>query len=64
MIKQFRTRYRITQDRLASMLGVHIRTIKRWEHDGIPEGMAVIVPLALAMIEILYLNSPPDTKGD
>lgn len=64
MIKDFRQRYRITQDKLASMLGVHIRTIKRWEHDGVPEGMAVIVPLALSMIEILYLNSPPDTKGD
>lgn len=51
MVKDFRARYRITQDKLASMLGVHIRTIKRWEHDGIPEGMAVIIPLALSAIE-------------
>ena len=64
MIKDFRQRYRITQDKLASMLGVHIRTIKRWEHDGIPEGMAIIVPLALSMIEILYLNSPSTKKQD
>lgn len=64
MIKDFRQRYRITQDKLASMLGVHIRTIKRWEHDGVPKGMAVIVPLALAMCEILYLNSSSVKKED
>lgn len=64
MVRDFRTRYRITQDKLASMLGVHIRTIKRWEHDGIPEGMAIIVPLALSMIEILYLNSSSAKKED
>jgi len=64
MIKDFRTRYHLTQDRLASMLGVHIRTVKRWEKEGVPDGMATIVPLALAMIEILYLSGSANAKRD
>jgi len=46
-ITQYRARHKLTQCQLASLLGISPRTLQRYEAQGIPEAMAVILPLAL-----------------
>lgn len=51
-IKTYRDKTGHSQESLARILNVSSRTVQHWERLGLPDNLSVIMPLALAMLEI------------
>lgn len=56
-IRQYRDNSGHSQESLARILNVSSRTVQHWERDGLPDNLTVIIPLALAMLEIQAAHS-------